>query len=105
MNATDHEQTNRLECSQCGVEIPSADSRCPECGSLNTKIDAILAWEEEELQRRTLKGRFQAIFAAKNKKSELLHQVNAIRASLTKQSYWTLLFIIAFVFALVITVM
>lgn len=105
MNSTDQEQTSQLECSQCGAVLPAADSRCPECGSLNTKIDAILAREEAERQRRTLKGRLQIILAAENKKSELLRQINAIRASLTQQSYWTLLFIIAFVFALVITVM
>lgn len=105
MNSIDQEQESLLECSQCGAELPSADNRCPTCGSLNTKIDAILAREEAERQRKTLKGRLQTIFAAENKKSELIHQINSMRSSLTQQSYWTILFVITFVFALVITVM
>jgi len=87
-------------CSQCGQTVDSINNRCPHCGSLNSKIDSLLAAEAAEAEQRSLKGKLKSILQAKNKKQALLFQFKATKQSLTKENLFILFIIFAFIFSM-----
>lgn len=103
----DHAKENedQYRCAQCGYMREALETRCPQCHSLNSMIDDILAREEAERRQRTLWGRLQAIIAAEDKRAEIERHWQGLLHSLPKRSFYVLSLIAIFVFALVISVM
>ncbi len=100
-----HENTDVLKCSNCGFVREILESRCPECGSLNSKLDDMLAREEAEREHKSLKGKVKIIWQAPDRKAELLHQLSLYKQTLPDNAMVVLVVIFVFIFALVISVM
>jgi uncharacterized membrane protein YvbJ len=93
------------KCPSCGHERNDRDMKCPQCGSFYSKIDEILAEQEAHEEMHSFRGRCKRIIKADNVKRELLAELKLIKAELSKKSLFTIYVIIAFVFALVISVL
>ncbi|MCK4842413.1 MAG: hypothetical protein KAT04_11135 [Methylococcales bacterium] len=91
-------------CSQCGQPQKKLESRCPNCGSLNAKIDDILAREAEEKEKNSLKGKIKIILQSNDKKQALYSQLNLIKTSLSKKALFTLFVIFVFIFTMTYSV-
>jgi muconolactone delta-isomerase len=70
--------------------------------SLNEKIEHILAQEDAIAQRKSWKGRLKHIWQSDNRKQALKTE---IFEELSKKALFTLFLIVAFVFALTISVL
>ncbi|MDD5410242.1 MAG: hypothetical protein PHF31_02335 [Methylobacter sp.] len=93
------------KCPSCGHERNDRDMKCPQCGSFYSKIDEILAEQEAYEEMHSFRGRFKRIIKSDNVKREVLAELKLIKAGLSKKSLFTIYVIIAFVFALVISVL
>ena len=93
------------KCPSCGHERNDRDMKCPQCGGFYSKIDEILAEQEAHEEMHSFRGRCKRIINADDVKRELLAELKLIKAGLTKKSLFTIYVIIAFVFALVISVL
>jgi uncharacterized membrane protein YvbJ len=93
------------ECPSCGRQRHDSELKCPECGSYYSKLAAIIAEEEADEENRTFRGRCKRIMESGDIKNELLTELKLIKAGLSKKSLFTIYVIIAFVFALVISVL
>jgi hypothetical protein len=78
---------------------------CPQCGCFYSKVDKILAEEEANEEKRSLRGRCKRIINAGDVKRELLDELKLVKAGLAPKSLFTIYVIIAFVFALTISVL
>ena len=87
-------------CSQCSQPQEDLKSRCQHCGSLNQKIDDILAKEAAEAEKKSFKGKLKTILNADNKTKALFIQLHTAKQSLTKQAWFTLFVIFMFIFAM-----
>jgi uncharacterized membrane protein YvbJ len=93
------------KCPSCGHERNGRDMKCPQCGSFYSKVDEILAEEEANEEKHSFRGRCKRIINADDVKRELLAELKLVKAGLTPKSLFTIFVIIAFVFALVISVL
>jgi uncharacterized membrane protein YvbJ len=93
------------KCPSCGHERKDSDMKCPECGSFYTKIAKLIAEEEANEEKHSFRGRCKRILNADDVKHELLVELDQVKAGLTKKGMFTIFVIIAFVFALVISVL
>ena len=93
------------KCSSCGHERNNRDMNCPQCGSFYSKVDEILAEEEANEEMHSFRGRCKRIISADDVKRELMVELMRVKAGLTKKSLFTIFLIIAFVFALVVSVL
>jgi hypothetical protein len=92
-------------CPSCACQLDDSVLRCPQCGSFYSRIAAIIAEEEEQEQLQTFKGQCKRILQSGDIKNELLAEVRKFKAGLSKKSVFTLYVIMAFVFALVVSVL
>jgi uncharacterized membrane protein YvbJ len=93
------------KCPSCGHERKDSDTKCPECGSYYSKIIELIAEEEANEEKHSFRGRCKRILNADDIKHELLVELDQVKAGLTKKAIFTIFVIIAFVFALVISVL
>jgi uncharacterized membrane protein YvbJ len=93
------------KCPQCGQQRKADEYRCFACGCFYSQLDEILADEEAERERRTLKGRLKAIRQADNPKQALIDELMAIKTNTPRRTSFTLLLIFIFVFALIVSVL
>lgn len=93
------------KCPSCGHERNGRDMKCPECGGFYSKIDEILAEEEVYEEMHSLRGRCKRIINAGNVRQELLAELRSVKAGLSKKGLFTIYLIVAFVFALVVSVL
>ncbi|MFA6163068.1 MAG: hypothetical protein WC685_06540 [Methylobacter sp.] len=93
------------KCPSCGHERNDRDMKCPQCGSFYSKIDEFLAEQEAHEEMHSFRGRCKRIINADDVKHELVAELKLIKAGLSKKSLFTIYVIIAFVFALVISVL
>lgn len=93
------------KCPSCGHERNGRDMKCPQCGSFYSKVDEILAEEEANEEKHSFRGRCKRIINADDVKCELLAELKLVKAVLTQKSLFTIFVIVAFVFALVISVL
>jgi len=93
------------KCPSCGHERKDSDMKCPECGSFYTKIAELIAEEEANEEMHSFRGRCKRILNADDIKHELLVELDQIKAGLTKKGMFALFVIIAFVFALTLSVL
>ena len=93
------------KCPSCGYERKAPDIRCPECGSFYSKIAELIAEEEDYEEKHSFRGRCLRILKADDIKQELRIELDQVIAGLTKKAIFTLFVIIAFVFALTLSVL
>lgn len=93
------------KCPSCGHERKDSDLKCPECGSFYSKIAELIADEEANEEKHSFRGRCKRILNADDIKHELLVELNQVKAGLTKKAIFTIFVIIAFVFALILSVL
>lgn len=93
------------KCPACGRECQDTDLKCPGCGSYVTKIAELIAEEEEAEERRSFRGHCKRILASDDVKQALTTEFKQIKAGLSKKSLFTIYVIIAFVFALTLSVL
>ena len=93
------------KCPSCGHERKDSDLKCPECGSFYSKIAELIADEEANEEKHSFRGRCKRILYADDIKHELLVELNQVKAGLTKKAIFTIFVIIAFVFALILSVL
>lgn len=93
------------KCPSCGHERKEPDIRCPECGSFYSKIAELIAEEEDYEEKHSFRGRCKRILNADDIKHELRVELDQIKSGLTKKAIFTLFVIIAFVFALTLSVL
>lgn len=92
-------------CPSCGRQRQNSELKCPECGSYYSKLAAIIAEEEADEESRTFRGQCKRIIASGDIKNELLTELKRVKSGLSKKSLFTIYVIIAFVFALVLSVL
>jgi uncharacterized membrane protein YvbJ len=92
-------------CQFCGFERKDSDKKCPSCGGLNSTIAELIAEEEANIEKYSFKGRCKRILNAENSKDAFIHEVELIKFGLTNKGVFTIFLIVAFVFALVISVL
>ena len=73
--------------------------------SLNEKIEKILAEESAQAEQRSWRGKLKRIWRAESRKAAFKAELFAIGRGLSKKALFTLLLIIAFVFALTLSVL
>ena len=93
------------KCPSCGHERNDRDMNCPQCGSFYSKIDEILAEQEAHEEMHSFRGRCKRIINADDVKHELLAELKLVKAELAPKSLFAIYVIIAFVFALVVSVL
>jgi predicted ATP-dependent serine protease len=93
------------KCSLCGHERKDFDIRCPECGSFYPTIAELIAEEEANEEKHSFRGHCKRILGADDVKQELLNELSQVKAGLTKKALFTIFVIIAFVFALTLSVL
>ena len=92
------------KCPSCGHERKDSDMKCPECGSFYSKIAELIAEEEANEEKHSFSGLCKRILNADDVKHELMVELDQVKAGLTKKAIFTIFVIIAFIFALVISV-
>jgi predicted ATP-dependent serine protease len=92
-------------CSSCGHERNQTDIRCPECGVFYPTIAELLAEEEAYEAAHSLRGQWQKICDAPDRKHALFTAVQQFWHELSLKGKFSLFVIFAFVFALIVTVL
>ncbi len=92
-------------CSSCGHKRSDSEFKCSECGSFYLKIYELIAEEEVLEERSSFRGQCKGIIRSSNVKHELIAELKRVIAESSNKSIFTLFVIIAFVFALVISVL
>lgn len=93
------------KCPSCGHERHDAEMKCPECGGFYSKIAELIAAEEADEELHSFRGQCRRIFNADDVKHELRVELERMKAGLTKKGMFTLFVIIAFIFALTLSVL
>lgn len=93
------------KCLSCGHSRLPEDLKCPVCGKFYSRIAELIAEEEAEEERSSMRGRFRRIVDAENVKAALKAEFKQVIAGLSKKARFTLFVIFVFVFALVVSVL
>jgi uncharacterized membrane protein YvbJ len=93
------------KCPSCGRQRQESELKYPACGSYYSKIAALIAEQEEDEQSRTFRGRCKRILESRDIINELRSELKLIKVGLSKKSLFTVYLVIAFVFALIISVL
>lgn len=93
------------KCSSCGHERSHTEPRCPECGTFYPTLAELLAAEEAYEAEHSLRGRWQKIWTASDKKHALGVTVKQCWSELSLRGKFSLFVIFVFVFALIVTVL
>lgn len=92
-------------CPSCGHERSKTEARCPECGAFYPTIAELIAAEEAYEAEHSLRGRWQKIWGAPDRKQALLAAIKQFWSELSMQGKFSLFVIFVFVFALIVTVL
>ncbi len=92
-------------CPKCGKQREKDEYKCPECDCYYSQLDEILAAEEAELEKRSLKGRLRAVKEADDSIEAFKNEYRRLQETTPLRTKFTLLVIVIFVFALVVSVM
>ena len=93
------------KCQSCGCPREEVDRECPECGNFHLTIAALIAEEEANEEQSSFSGQCKRILTSGNVKQALLVEIELFRAGLTKKGLFTIFLIMAFVFALLMSVL
>ena len=93
------------KCPQCGQRRKADEYRCLTCGCFYSQLDEILADDEAEREKNSLKGHLKAIKKADNFKQALRDEFQLLKAHITRRMFFTLLVIFVFIFALMVSVL
>lgn len=93
------------KCPSCGRQRQDSEMKCPECGFYYSNIAAIIDELEADEEKRSFRGRCKRILHSGDIKNALLAELTLLKNGLSKKGWFTIYLIIAFVFALVISVL
>lgn len=93
------------QCPSCGHARLTGDVKCPTCGKFYSKIAELIAEEEADEERRSLRGQFRRIVEADDVNAAIKREIKQVIAGLSTKARFTLFVIFVFVFALVVTVL
>ena len=93
------------KCPSCGHERKASEFRCPECGSFYTKIAELIAEEEAYEEQHSFRGHCKRILKSGDIKLALKTELKQAIAGLSKKAIFTLFVIVAFIFALTLSVL
>ena len=92
-------------CQLCGFQRQDSDKKCPQCGSFYLTIAELIAEEEAYEEKNSFLGQCKRILFSNNIKDELLAKLGQFNAELTKKGMFTIFLMIAFIFALLLSVL
>jgi uncharacterized membrane protein YvbJ len=93
------------KCPQCGQQRKADEYRCLVCGCFYSQLDELLAAEEAENERKSVKGRLKAIQNADNPKQAFIHELITLKEHLPRKAAFTLVVVFVFIFALIVSVL
>ena len=93
------------QCPECGQKRQADEYRCLNCGCFYSQLDEILAAEEAEQYRTSIKGRLNAIRTADHPKQALFDELSSIKKNTSCKTFFTLWVIFAFIFTLIVSVL
>ncbi len=93
------------KCPSCGYDNPNNDIRCPECGSFYSKIIEAIEEIVSDEEKHSLRGRYQRIINADNKKAAFNKEWQSVKAGIDKQGWLVIFVIFVFVFWLIAIVL
>lgn len=92
-------------CQSCGFQGKDSEKKCPQCGSFFLTIAELIAEEEAYEEKNSFLGQCKRILFSDNIKDELLAKLGQFNAELTKKGMFTIFLMIAFIFALLLSVL
>jgi uncharacterized membrane protein YvbJ len=92
-------------CQFCGCQRKPADKKCPECGSFYPTISQLLAEEEAYEEKSTFLWHCKQVIKSGNSKQALIQHLQQFKSELTLKGIIAIFVIIAFVFALLLSVL
>lgn len=92
-------------CPQCGQKRQADEYRCLACGCFYSQLDEILATDEAEKEKKSFKGRLKTIIKADNPRKALMTELQSIKENTPRITFFTLLVIFSFIFALIVSVL
>ncbi len=92
------------KCQVCGAANDPKEIRCADCGVFYPTLAELLAAEERYEEQQTLKGFLKRIVGAESIKQGVCDEFKMFKAGLSNTALFTLYVIVAFIFALLITV-
>jgi hypothetical protein len=93
------------KCPSCGHIHNEEVAQCQQCGRPFSKILELISAEAEEEELATFRGQCKRILQSGNIKEELLTEYRQFKEGLSRQGWFTLYVIIAFVFFLTLSVL
>lgn len=93
------------KCPHCGHARSDAELKCPECGNFYSKVIELIAQEEADEELHSFGGQCKRILKSGNIKQELANEYQQFKAGLTFKAKFTMFVIIAFIFALTLSVL
>ncbi|MEI8210158.1 MAG: hypothetical protein D0528_05595 [Methylococcales bacterium] len=92
------------KCPSCAYERKEFDVRCPKCGHFYPTIQELIAEEVAYEEQHSFRGWCLRIVKADNIRQALQLELRQFREELTYKGWFTLFLVIAFVFALTLSV-
>lgn len=93
------------QCPQCGRHREKEEYKCPDCDCFYSQLDEILAAEEAELERRSVKGRLRAVKEADDSIEAFKKEYRRLQENTPLTTKIAIAVSLIFVFALVVSVM
>ncbi|NOQ35593.1 MAG: hypothetical protein GQ569_06825 [Methylococcaceae bacterium] len=96
---------NMTKCPQCGNQRNGEEYKCPKCDCYYSELDEILATEKAELEKRSIKGRLNAIRAADDSMAAFKKECLRVKENTPKIALFSLALIVMFIFTMTLSVM
>lgn len=93
------------KCPTCGYSLQNTTMKCPECGNFYSKLAELIAEEEADEELHSFRGQCKRILGSGDVKQALRNEAKQFIAGLSKKALFTLFVIVAFIFALTLSVL
>jgi len=99
------ENTVMSNCLSCGHERHTNELKCSQCGNYYSKIYQLLDEEEAREEENSFRSQCLRIFRSGDVKQALMFELKQFIARVSRQGLFALFVVIAFIFALMVTVL
>ncbi len=93
------------QCPICGHKRQGEEKKCPKCEVFYSVIDEFLAQEEAKDEEQLFKTRAKRVLAAADRKQAFKDELKLIYRELPKGSMFVLYVVLAFIFAMLLSVL